>query len=180
MKQIVSKFILKLFGWKVAGQLPALKKYVAIVVPHTSSWDFIIGVLAKWSLNINVKFFGKKELFDSPLGFIFRALGGIPVDRFKNHNVVTQAVDEINKSDDFILVLSPEGTRQYVPEWRKGFYFIAMGANIPLLLCYIDYAQKEVGIGPLFYPTGNYAKDFEQIKDFYRDKKGKYPELGVH
>lgn len=179
MKRCIAKFLFWLFGWKVKGQMPPLKKFVAIAAPHTSAWDFPIGMLASYILDIKFKFFGKKELFDSPFGFLFRSLGGIPVDRFSKHGVVAQAIDAFNSHDEFILALAPEGTRQYVTEWRKGFYYIALGAHVPIVLCYIDFERKEVGIGDTFYPTGDYEKDFQEIKNFYRDKKGRHPELGV-
>lgn len=177
--RVVAKFIFWLLGWKVEGAVPPINKFVAIAAPHTSAWDFFYGMLGKYLLQVDFVYFGKKEIFDSPFGFLFRALGGIPVDRFAHHNVVAQVVDMFNKNEKFILALAPEGTRQYVAEWRKGFYYIAMGAKVPIVLCYIDFARKTVGIGPTFYPTGDYDKDIEEIKKFYRDKKGRHPELGV-
>lgn len=179
MKKLIARFLFWLFGWKVEGTVPPLKKFVAIAAPHTSSWDFPIGMLGSYILEIKFRFYGKKELFDGPLGFLLRAMGGIPVDRFSKHNVVEQAVNAFNKHDEFILALAPEGTRQYVEEWRKGFYYIALGASVPIVLGYIDFGTKTVGLGPTFYPTGNYEKDVEEIKSFYRNKKGRHPELGV-
>ncbi len=179
MKKLIARFIYRLIGWKVQGTVPPIKKFVAIAAPHTSGWDFPIGMLGSYILGIKFTFFGKKELFDGPFGFLFRALGGIGVDRFSKHGVVEQAVEQFNQHDEFILAMAPEGTRQYVAEWRKGYYYIALGAGVPIVLCYIDFAEKVVGIGPTFYPTGNYEKDFEEIKNFYRHKKGRHPGLGV-
>lgn len=177
--KLLSKFIFWLFGWKIKGVVPPLKKFVVIGAPHTSAWDMLFGMCAKYLLEIDFVFFGKKEIFDSWYGFIFRALGGIPVDRAVNHNMVDYAVKMFNEHENFILALSPEGTREYVPKWRTGFYHIAMGAKVPVVLGYLDFENKIVGIGPTFYPTGDIEKDIEEMKKFYRPIKGKHPEKGV-
>lgn len=166
-------------GWKTAGKLPPLKKYVAIAAPHTSNMDFIYGMCTKYILNMNLQFLGKKELFRFPFGFIFRALGGIPVERSSSNNLVAQVVAAFNKHEYFVLAMAPEGTRSHAPEWKKGFYYIAQGAGVPIVMCYLDFENKTAGIGPTFYPTGNFEKDIEEIKSFYRKIKGKFPEKGV-
>ena len=179
MIKLLAQFIFQMTGWKVAGEVPPIKKFVVIAAPHTSGLDFPIGILARAILQIHFSFFAKQELFHPPFGFIFRALGGIPVDRASSHGVVEQAVEMFNTHERFILALSPEGTREYVTEWRTGFYYIAMKAKVPIVLAYMDYESKTVGIGSTFYPTGDIDKDKETIKDFYRTIKGKYPEKGV-
>lgn len=179
MKKLISEFIFWLIGWKTAGKVPPLKKFVVIAAPHTSAGDTVVGLLAKYIFEIDFAFFGKQELFRFPFGFIFRAFGGIPVDRASKHNVVEKAVEMFNKHEKFILALSPEGTRDYVAEWRTGFYYIALEAKVPVVLCYLDYGNKVVGIGPTFYPTGNADADIEEIKKFYRPIKGRHPERGV-
>lgn len=175
----LAKLIFWISGWKTAGTVPDLKKFVAIAAPHTSNMDFIYGMCAKFILGIKLQYLGKKELFRFPFGFIFRALGGIPVDRSSSHNLVAQAIAAFNKQQRFILAMAPEGTRRYTPEWKKGFYYIAQGAGVPIVLCYLDFQNKTAGIGPVFFPTGNMENDLEQIKNFYRSVKGKYPENGV-
>jgi 1-acyl-sn-glycerol-3-phosphate acyltransferase len=179
VKQLISRFIFWLFGWKVTGTVPTFKKFVVIAAPHTSALDFPLGMLGSYILGVKFRFYGKKELFDGPFGFLFRALGGLPVDRFSKHGVVEQAVKAFESHDEFILALAPEGTRKYVPEFRKGFYYIALGAKVPIVCGFIDFSTKTVGVGPTVYPTGNYEKDVEEIKAFYRTKKGRHPELGV-
>lgn len=177
--KLLAKIIFSISGWRTAGQVPALKKFVAIAAPHTSNMDFIYGMCAKFILGIKLQYLGKKELFRFPFGFIFRALGGIPVDRSSSQNLVAQVIDAFNRHQHFILAMAPEGTRSYSPEWKKGFYYIASGAKVPIVLCYLDFEKKVAGIGPTFYPTGNMEKDMEEIKNFYRNIKGKYPEKGV-
>jgi 1-acyl-sn-glycerol-3-phosphate acyltransferase len=174
-----SQFFFWLMGWKIAGQVPPLKKFVVIGAPHTSAWDAVYGLCGAYLFDIKLSFFGKKEAFIFPLGMVLRALGGIPVDRFSSHHVVEEAVKTFNERERFILALAPEGTRAYAPEWRTGFYYIAMEAKVPIVLGYMDFGNKVVGLGPTFYPTGDIDKDIEEIKSFYRPIKGKHPEKGV-
>lgn len=177
--KVFAKIIFRVSGWKTAGEVPSIKKFVAIAAPHTSNMDFIYGMCAKFIFGIKLQYLGKSQLFRFPFGFIFRALGGIPVDRSSSHNLVAQAVEAFNNHNRFILAMAPEGTRSYAPEWKKGFYYIAKGAGVPILLCYLDFENKIAGIGPTFYPSGNFEKDIEEIKNFYRTIKGKFPEKGV-
>jgi len=179
MMKLLARFLYWLTGWKTEGEVPKLKKFVAIMAPHTSAWDVIYGLLAKYIFELDFSFFGKQEIFSTPYGFIFKALGGIPVDRASKHNMVEQAVKTFNEREHFILALSPEGTREYVAKWRTGFYYIALQAKVPIVLTYIDFGRKVAGIGPLFYPTGDIEKDMEEMKKFYRPIKGKHPEKGV-
>lgn len=177
--ELLAKFIFKISGWKTVGEIPPIKKFVAIAAPHTSNMDFIYGMCAKFIFGVKMQYLGKKELFRFPFGFIFRAMGGIPVDRKSSHHLVEQAVEEFNRHNNFILAMAPEGTRSYAPKWKTGFYHIAIGAKVPIVLCYLDFEKKIAGIGPAFYPTGNIENDLEEIKNFYRKIKGKFPEKGV-
>lgn len=179
MLKRISKFIFWLFGWRTEGVVPPLKKFVVIAAPHTSAWDAVFGLCAKYLFDVDLTFFGKEELFRFPTGIFFRAIGGIGVDRFSNNNVVDKAVELFNSREHFILGLSPEGTRKYVAEWRTGFYYIAMEAKVPIVMAYLDFEHKVVGIGPTVYPTGNIDRDIEEMKNFYRPIKGKHPEKGV-
>jgi 1-acyl-sn-glycerol-3-phosphate acyltransferase len=177
--KILAKIILWLTGWQVAGAIPPERKFVVILAPHTSGSDFIYAMCARFVFDVRFSFLAKEELFRPPFGFIFRRLGGIAIDRSAKHNFVEQAVSIFSSKDDFILALSPEGTREYVPKWKTGFYYIALYAKVPVVLAYLNFEKKVVGIGPTFYPTGNCEKDIETIKDFYRPIKGKYPDKGV-
>lgn len=170
--------ILKLIGWKVEGSVPAhIKKCVIVAAPHTSNWDFIIGRLVYWRLGVPVKFLIKREVFDHPLGGLVKALGGIPVDRKKSTNLVEQVADLFNQYEELNVIITPEGTRKLVTEWRRGFYYIAQRANVPIIIGYIDYKNKIGGYGPVLYPSGNFDADFERIKAFYRDKTARHPEM---
>jgi len=188
MLKLFSKFILFITGWKVVGEMPKeLKKAVIIAAPHTSYWDFFYARLAFFVLKIPMKITIKKEVVNHPLfGWFVQSLGAIAIDRtpkqssFKNKKSMVDAMVElIWERDQLIMMVTPEGTRKKVKKWKSGFYRVAQQANVPIILGYLDYAKKHAGIGPVFYPTGNYDKDVEEIMDFYRTKTGKYPELGV-
>jgi 1-acyl-sn-glycerol-3-phosphate acyltransferase len=170
-------FILRIFGWKVVSGLPeGLNKAVVTMAPHTSNWDFVIGRLSFMSINTRVNLMIKKESFFFPLGIILKALGGIPVDRSHSQNTVKSITDHFDEAEKFYLIITPEGTRKRVERWKKGFYFIATNARVPIILGYLDYKKKEGGLGPVIYPSGDYEKDLATIQDFYRSKNARYPE----
>ena len=175
---MISKFIFKtVLGWKLVGDFPHdLKKYVVIAAPHTSWQDFPIGILARNTSGIKVNFIGKDSLFKGPFGFIFRSLGGTPVDRSKSNNLVDAIVDVFNSKDEFRLALSPEGTRKKVERWKTGFYYIAKGAKVPIVMATLDFGRKQVKISEPYYPTDDKEKDFEYFKSFYKGVLGKKPE----
>lgn len=181
MFRAIAKFIFKITGWKVDGNFPAgLKKYIIAVAPHTSNWDFPIGVLARSVLHIEkAKFLGKDSLFKPPFGWFFRWLGGYPVDRSSSHDVVQQVVNIFNRHDEFIVAMAPEGTRKKVEKLRTGFYFIAKGANIPIIPCGFDFEKKVIKVGEPFYPTDNQELDIQFLIQFYHTIKGKNQELGI-
>jgi 1-acyl-sn-glycerol-3-phosphate acyltransferase len=164
--------ILRLIGWKVVGGLPPNNKYVLIGAPHTSNWDFSLMLLAVLKVGMDVHWLGKNSLFSFPFGGFMQWLGGIPVDRSKSNNLVDQLVDLFRQRDELILVIPPEGTRSEVQRWKSGFYYVAQGAGVPILLGFIDMSRKQMGFGPLFHPTGDYAADLLAIQEFYRDKRG--------
>jgi len=174
-------FIFKRMGWTIQGELPShLKKYVIAVAPHTSWWDFIIGVLARSVLQIEkARYLGKSQLFKPPFGWLFRMLGGTPVDRGSSHDVVEQVVNIFNSHDEFILALAPEGTRQKVEKLRTGFYYIAKGAGVPIVPVGFDFKKKQVIIGSLLNPSENFDRDMEELLSFYRPIQGKIPEMGL-
>ena len=157
----LSKFILKkIICWKVIGSLPSNEKYVIAVVPHSSYFDLIIAVLIRTYSGLKIKFIGKKELFNPITSFFFKFLGGIPVDRSKNTNLVDEVVNLFDQNEIQILAIAPEGTRKKVKKWKSGFYYIALNANLPILMVSFDYIKKEVIINNKFYPTGDTNKDF--------------------
>ena len=167
-------------GWKVIGGIPKeMKKLVMIAAPHTSNWDLLYARASFYILNIPVKYTIKKELFFFPLGWFLKALGGIPIDRSKRKNMIGKMVELYNSQEHLCILITPEGTRSYAKEWKKGFYHLANGANVPIVLGYLDYAKKHAGIGPIIYPSGDYEKDLEEIQSFYRTITPKYPSQGV-
>ncbi len=163
-----SKGVLRIFGWKVAMAVPHEKKSVICVAPHTSNWDFAFGKLGCWALGITSSFFMKKEWFFFPLGAIFKAMGGVPVDRSKRKSLTDQMADEFASRDSFHLAITPEGTRKLAKEWKMGFYYIALKAGVPIQLAYIDAAKREIGIGKTVHLTGDVEKDMAEVYDFYR------------
>lgn len=174
--QWLSRALLWLLGWRVAGVFPDDKKIVAIFAPHTSNWDFLIIYLMVNAFGIQGNFFAKHTLCRPPLGWFMRSVGAIPVVRRRTENLVDSAVATLAAHDQFYLGLAPEGTRRYTDHWRTGFYHIAERSGARILLLYADYATKETGLGPLITPTGDIAADFELIKAFYADKTPKRPE----
>lgn len=169
--------ILKLFGWTIVSGVPeGINKAVITMAPHTSNWDFLIGRLAFASQGTKVHLMIKKESFFFPLGMILRALGGIPVDRSNSQKTVLSVTQYFESSERFYLIITPEGTRKRVERWKKGFYFIATTAKVPIIPGYLDYKKKEGGLGPVIYPGENFEKDLEKVQAFYRGKNAKYPE----
>ena len=166
---------MRLLGWRVDGGLPDIPKFVLIGAPHTSNWDFVLFLGLVFSLRANVCFMGKAELFRSPIGSFFRYCGGIPVDRSKSTGLVDQMVAACNNSEKFILTITPEGTRHHVTEWKRGFYHIAIGAGIPIVLGVVDGTHKTVRIGQVFHPTGDMEADLKTIKGFFTGVVGINP-----
>lgn len=174
---VFSSFILKLLGWKAVGYPPEnITKAVFITAPHTSFVDFFIGRLYCWSRKIPAKIFIKQEAFKWPYKRLLKYVGGIPVDRSQPGNRVEQAALMIKNNDPIFLAITPEGTRKRIDVWKRGFYYIAQQADVPIVLSYLDYGKKEVGIGPILKVTGDINKDMETIQDYYRGMQGRYPE----
>lgn len=175
-----SRFIFKLFGWEIDKTSPeGIKKCVVCMGPHTSNYDFIIGRLAFVQYGVKGSFLIKKELFFLPLGWILRGMGGIPVDRKGVNNFTDQAVKYFDENESMFMVFTPEGTRSYNPKWKKGFYYIAQKANVPIYLGYIDYKNKKGGFLELFQPTGDVDKDINYIKSRLSQFEGRFPEKGI-
>jgi len=183
MKRGFYLFIFNLIGWKVIGEKPSgIKKFIIVVAPHTSNFDFLLGVAARAISRLRSAYLAKKELFSIPLiGWVFKALGGIPVDRSKKTNLVDQVVEYIQASDpdkELAVTVAPEGTRSYVEKWKTGFWHIAKNANIPIVMVGFDYGRKVVEFKEPFYADDK-EQDIEKMKAYYRTVKGRRPELGV-
>jgi len=178
--RLIVRFFFWLYGWKIDKHSPeGVKKCVVAVGPHTSNWDFIIGKMAFISFGVNAKFLIKKSLFFFPLGFFMKRMGGIPVDRSKANNLTSKARELFETNENLFLVFTPEGTRSYNPNWKKGFYYIAVEAKVPIYIAYIDYKNKMGGFHSLFEPTGDLKKDILEIKKTLAQFSGKYPEKGI-
>lgn len=180
--KLLWKFFLWSKGWDTSLRFPYhdLKKYIFIVAPHTSNWDFMIGLAYRNYLGLNyVNYLGKKELFNPPFGFVFRWLGGIPVDRSSSHNLVDDAVKLFNSRKSFSIALAPEGTRKKVDKLKTGFYYISLKAQVPIIMVGFDYKNRTLPFGKPFIPSGDFEKDMEVIYSFYRHIEGKNPEHGL-
>lgn len=178
MKQILYKFIFcTLFKWKVVGTIPnELKKCVIIAVPHTSWWDFFLGIFSRGILKLEINYVAKKELFVFPFNYFFSWTGGAPLNRQKNENKVDSIVKIFEEKKIFRLAIAPEGTRKKVTEWKTGFYYMALKANVPIIPVAFDYGRKQVVYHEPFYPTGNIDADLKILKSHYKDVIGKVPE----
>jgi len=170
----ISLFLLKVLGWKRTGALPHDKKYVMIAAPHTSNWDFFYGLIMNLSFKNSLYWMGKKEIFRFPFGGVMRWFGGIPVDRSRSNNLVTAVIERFGSSESLVVTIPPEGTRSMVDSWKTGFYHIARGAEVPVLLAFVDYKKKVTGYGPMFRLTDNMENDMVAIKTFYAGIRGRH------
>ncbi len=171
--RFVARFGLRVTGWRFEGGFPNLPKAVFIVVPHTSNWDFLVGISTILAMGLRVSFLGKHTVFDWPLGVLMGWLGGIPVDREAAIDVVTQVAERFQHSEKLLLALSPEGTRSQVTRWKTGFYRIALKAGVPIIPVTPDYSKKLVRFGPPLEPSGDLASDLLVLEDFFAGSKGK-------
>jgi 1-acyl-sn-glycerol-3-phosphate acyltransferase len=167
---------LKAFGWKVEGGVPDVRKAVVIAAPHTSNWDLPFTLAVTWKLGFPMSWLGKHTLFTGVKGKFFRAVGGIAVDRSRRSDAVANAVDVIDAHQDLFLIVAPEGTRSKTTRWKTGFYHMAVSANVPIVLGFLDYKNKRGGLGTLFWPTGDIDADMKKIRAFYSTIEGKHPE----
>ncbi len=178
MKQKIAKFIyFRLMGWTVSGQFPSdLDQCVIAVVPHTSWWDFPLGILIRNVWNVEINFIGKKSLFDGPFGWYFRWMGGAPVDRSKSSDTVTATAEVFKTKKVFRLTLAPEGTRKKVDSLRTGFYYIAKKAEVPIVLIAFDFGKKQIKASEPQWPTDDKEADFKKYEAFFEGVVGKVPE----
>jgi 1-acyl-sn-glycerol-3-phosphate acyltransferase len=170
------QFFLDLLGWSFDNRLPDLPKQVIIVAPHTSNWDFIIGILAVFALGIEAHWIGKHTLFFPPLNFLMEWLGGISVNRSLPNDLIKTTAERFNREEKFIIGIAPEGTRRKVENWKRGYYLIASNAGVPITCASLDYRSRTIGFGKPLMPTGDYDADFKIISQFFSTVTGKYPD----
>lgn len=177
MKRKLYGFIYhRLLGWKTNVTVPYYDKCVICAAPHTSNWDLFIGKLFYGAIGRDASFMMKKEWFFFPLGILFKAIGGIPVDRSRKTSLVDQMADRFARSKQFHLAITPEGTRKRNPDWKKGFYYIALKAQVPIMLIGVDYPSKTITSTKAVVPTGDFERDMREIKLYFKDFRGKNPE----
>lgn len=172
--RLLCQVCLKLRGWKLQGLPPTAPKYVLIAVPHTSNWDFPLSLAMAFVYRFDMHWMGKDSLFKGWRGPIMRWMGGIPITRSSSNNVVAQTVEVFNASDRLVIAIPPEGTRSKVDTWKTGFYYIALGAKIPIALAFLDYKHKTGGFLSTFTPTGDVEKDIRTMRASYSGISGKY------
>lgn len=174
--QKISPKLLSWCGWSIKGELPAQPKFILAVAPHTSNWDFFIGIAVMFTLRLKVSFLGKASIFRWPVKSILTAIGGIAVDRSHSHGVVGQIVQELKHNDSFILGLAPEGTRSKTKEWKTGFLHIAKQAEVPVVPASFDFAKKEIYFHPAVYVTGDISQELVEFKQVFANVCAKNPQ----
>ncbi len=183
MGKIISNFIFKIFGWQFKDHTGAdFSRCVMIAAPHTSNWDLIFARAAFYLLDIPVRYTVKKEWMGFPFNLIFGPLGAIAIDRSakkegEERKSMTEAmVDLFSRNKELVVLVTPEGTRALRTKWKTGFYHVAVGANVPIALGYLDYKNKIAGVGKMIYPSGDMQKDMKEIMAFYKNIPAKFPE----
>ena len=171
--QAVGRALLRWMGWTVEGEVPNRPKLVIAVAPHTSNWDFVVGIAAMFALDLKIGYLGKHTLFRWPFGGIMRWTGGIPVDRSSRHGVVGDSVAAFAATERRILAIAPEGTRSQVRQFKSGFLQIARGAGVPVVLATLDWGARVVRFGPTFDPGEDIEADRRRTEAFYAPIRGK-------
>ena len=177
VRRLFARILIALTGWTPDGIRPEAKKFVLIAAPHTTNWDFVYLIAFAALFELKISWIGKHTLFRWPFGFLARALGGVPVRRSRSEKMVTAMARTFEEHEELGLVVPAEGTRSHVDYWKSGFYHIAMTAQVPIVMSYLDYSQKRGGFGPAFLPSGDVRRDMDTIRAFYEGRKGKHPEL---
>ena len=168
--------LMRMRGWRFVGERPSYRKFVAIGAPHTTNWDFILFLAVMSHFSIRARAIGKHSLVRWPFGGLMRRLGIIPVRRDSGEGLAQQMVEAFAGAEELALVIAPEGTRRAAEYWRSGFYRIAVAADVPIVLAFIDFDNKVAGVGPTLRPSGNVAADMGMIRAFYSRFRGRYPE----
>jgi 1-acyl-sn-glycerol-3-phosphate acyltransferase len=174
---LIGRAWLRMMGWRLDGALPSAPRYVLIVAPHTTNADFFVGLAAKWALGLRAKWLGKHTLFRGPLGWLLRALGGVPVDRSRPDGTVEAVLAEMEAAPAFVLALAPEGTRRRTEGWKTGFYRIAVAARVPILPVAFDWSSRRILLRTLFQPTGEAGTDIPRLRAMYHKGMARHPEL---
>ena len=174
-----ASLFLRIFGWRMEGKLPDVPKCVMIAAPHTSNWDLPIMLFFAFAFQTKLYFMLKDATFRWPFGGFFRWLGGIPIDRTKTSGMVEQSIQAFQDNEQLVMVVPPSGTRSKVMHWKTGFYHIADGAGVPIVLGFLDYGRKGGGVGPAVVPTGDIEADMKTIRAFYANITAKYPEKSI-
>jgi len=167
---------LRLFGWTIDGKLPPDPKWIGVVAPHTSNWDFVYMLATSFHLRVPAYWIGKHSLFRGPFSWLLSKFGGIPIDRQSPQNSVEQVVQAFNERDELVLGIAPEGTRKRVDRWKSGFYYIARRTGVPIVLISLDYTRKVITLAPAMTTTGDIETDMKRIREFYADVQPKYPD----
>jgi 1-acyl-sn-glycerol-3-phosphate acyltransferase len=175
LSRALALIAMRLTGWRIAGEFPNLRQFVVIVAPHTSNWDFFVGVMAMFAIGFRGTFLGKNTLFRWPTGGVMRWLGGVPVDRDNPNNLVQQTIEYFRSRPQLLLALSPEGTRKKLPAWRTGFWYVAEGAGVPIVPVAFDYPAKLITIFPPVATTGDIDADIARLRSHYNARMAKHP-----
>jgi 1-acyl-sn-glycerol-3-phosphate acyltransferase len=165
---------MSLFGWRIEADIPNLPKFVLVGAPHTSNWDFILTMATQFALSVQISWMAKRSLFRWPFKGIMEWLGGVPIDRAaQGGGIVDQTVEVFNNRDKFVIAIMPEATRSKAHQWKTGFYHIAEGAKVPMVMVRFDYGRKVMGVGPTLEPSGDMTADIAQIQSIYSGIEGK-------
>jgi 1-acyl-sn-glycerol-3-phosphate acyltransferase len=177
MLKFVTITIFNLLGWKMQGDIPAhIDKCVVIVAPHTSNFDYIFGIVASFKVRLPVRYLIKEEwLKRFAIGGLLKRWGALGIARSQRNKMVDQMADLLNANERIALAFPPEGTRKLAKKWKTGFYYVALKAEVPVVMCAMDYRKKAVTIGEYFIPTGDYEKDMNIVREFYKDVTAMYP-----
>jgi 1-acyl-sn-glycerol-3-phosphate acyltransferase len=167
---------MRITGWRIEGAFPNVPQFVVIVAPHTSNWDFFVGVMAMFAIGFRGTFLGKHTLFRWPVSVVMRWLGGVPVNRSSSHNVVQQTIDYFDSRPQLLLALSPEGTRKKLPAWRTGFWYVAKGAGVPIVPAAFDYPARRIRIFPPVQPGEDIAADIARLRAHFSARMARHPE----
>lgn len=175
-KRWLGEAFLRVAGWKIDGERPTEPRYVIIAAPHTSNWDMPFMLAMAFVFDIPVRWMGKHTLFKPPFGAFFRRVGGMPIVRHRAGGVVDQMIEHFEDEPALVLMVPAEGTRAHVDYWKSGFYRIALAANVPVCLSYLDFGKKIGGIGPMIELSGDVRADMDKVRAFYEGKQGFFPE----
>jgi 1-acyl-sn-glycerol-3-phosphate acyltransferase len=171
----ICRTLLHAMGWRLVLTIPWIERAVIVFYPHTSNWDFVIGLLARFALGIPVTWAGKDNLFRGPFVPLWTAMGGIPVNRREHTGFVAQMTRAFAERPRMLLAIAPEGTRKRTTHWKSGAYRVALAAKVPIAMSFIDFARREVGVGGLMQPSGDPDRDFAALRAFYEKKTGRHP-----